>query len=347
MPLKSVRPIRILNEACKMTYAVTTSRGTGYTAATAKSLNSAISSLGDDGGTVLVWSDIQLEDAIIVQSSNINIDFMGHTATILSHSSLAQFCHFRRSEGSRICNVHIQPLVGSIKPILLFKPDSSGFVIRDTVIEDMIVENAGKDQGSEWTAGHGIVLSGVDPRRIDGNTFRRIRMKGVNSWLVFETPTNSSSISDNYFQDIFVDGFISFMTFPQVTATNNKSINRNLFTHVRGCASEYTQHGIGPISGDGNHFDHVSIDKWSERATVGSDDQDWKVDQSATNTYISAHVLTEATTDSEDTIYDPAHPGSARSVGSSTAAQRIQAGRSIFADERRTNPLLNLWRHGR
>ena len=301
-------------------FVITTSSGRAFDVGTADTLQAAIYSLRGPsdqpeatGGTVWIWGDITLARRVDL-ISGVCLDFMGHTVTLAPqvYSRRASFAYIGRTASHctiRRANVVSETLEET--PIILVESRGTSYPpLSGILLEDLhIISKIEPTYAGEYTP-TGIMLNANNGGGVEGNTFQRLRFRNMKRGLWFnKSNTSRNRIADNFFYDIHFDGFERMVTFTELS--DGSGYSRNIFNHVRGRASSFTQVGFENIVGEGNHFDHCSIDNWQETPLLPDDTipPDWILDSQARQTYICAHTI-NAVEDrgSSYTVFDPPLP---------------------------------------
>jgi hypothetical protein len=231
------------------------SNGQFFEQANTATIQQAIDSLSQTGGTIYVNKQSILDNSVYLKS-NIELDFLGYKITLSTSSD--GFIFKNGVKNAEIKNALISGYGGKNQDYFLFTiadSNSSGF-ISNNIIEHITME------GDGYTGIH-ILINGVSG--IWNNTFSDIHMYKSNG-ISCEMTSNAISsnrigwANGNRFQYICNDEFYQGIQFqiPQSISIDKKAgFNCNLFKHVLYQIEPNSHDGIIGISGDSNTFMHV------------------------------------------------------------------------------------------
>lgn len=293
-----------------MSYLITTSAGDGYQLATHASLQKAINSLSESGGTVWVWTNITLRRPIEM-AGGVTVDFLNHRVTIPDkyRPERTSFVHFGTS-ASFACVKNAEVVMSSTagSPLILLQAEGEDSAwLQGVLVENIRFINtsasADTSEGFDHHTQDAIVVRAGAGGVIDGNTLQGLRFQGIRCGVRLDKASGPENIiRNNFFHDLFFDGCESLIRFSSVGDATGYACN--LFSHVRGRAYTYTLAGVENIAGEANHFEHVSIDRWE--LSFDPNAPDWSISDQALHTYICAHkIIHLRDLGSQETIVDP------------------------------------------
>lgn len=256
-------------------------------------LQAAIDDLGSDGGFVRIGDDINLSSPIILNGKqNIIIDFENHEVTIDDDISFiileaTSFCTIKNARVSLTAD-------HTASVIHLYLPNDAGWSekIRYNTFENIVIENTGY-----WIPGigygqhnyTGIHLEIKGESNLLCNTFRDIQMFGAGTGILLECDNKTGWGNGNYFENIWIDQFITAIHF-NLTESSNNGFNQNVFQHIKAQSAAFSEYGVRDISRNGNHFDHVLMWDWW---VCDNPVNEWSLTDRAYKTYICAHMSSD------------------------------------------------------
>lgn len=254
-------------------------------------LQLAINDLSGQGGFVKVGDDISLSSPINLDGDhNLLLDFENHQVTLNNDIS---FLVVQGTSHSTIKNAEViltSDHTASVIHLLLASGSGWGDKIRYNTFENIKIMNTGT-----WIPGigygdhnyTGIHLEIKGGSNILCNTFRNIKMFGAGIGIYLECDHSTGWGNGNYFQDIWIDQYLTAIYF-DLTASSNNGFNQNVFEHIKAQSATFSKYGVRDISRNGNHFDHVLMWDWYVCENPVSE---WSLTNRAYKTYICAHMI--------------------------------------------------------
>lgn len=263
-----------------------------------ENLQAAIADVGSNGW-VKVGDDLTITSPIQLNGkNNLILDFENNKVTLNGDIS---FIVVQSTTFSTVENVRIYPSAAHTASIIhLYNPVGSVWAnrIRFNRFQNIVIYNTGN-----WIPGvgygqHNFIGIHLEQKGDDygsnmlSNTFRDIQMHGVKTGIWLECDSTTGWSNGNYFENIWIDQFVTAIHFDVSTSSNN-GFNQNVFTHIKAQAATYTKNGVIGITRNGNHFNHVLMWDWY---ICENPEYEWSIlnpnaQLRARWTYINAHLI--------------------------------------------------------
>ena len=269
---------------------------------TGENVQAAIDDIGADGGKIWVGGDITLSSELKIDNVGMIdgseyytiIDFQGHRITLEGDMTCI---NLTRARHVTIENLYIKPTLKHTASIikLYIGPEGAGNTkyIRFNTFRNINIESGGGwVPGLGWSEHNytGIELHhNGDCSSFLCNTFENIQMEGLGTGILFNQENAAGWANGNYFENIWLDQYVTAIHFKR-NPSAQFSFNQNVFTHIKAQTAAFTEYGVRNICGNGNHFDHILMWDWYAAHTSGSAVYEYSIDNSASSTYINAHV---------------------------------------------------------